>query len=303
MKPIGLPGYCARAYAAEHQTEALFEEFMKPLFALVLTLLVVAVCGYVAAAAEGSALRPGQSFKDCAGDCPEMVVIPAGSFTMGSPQAEAGRQSNEAPRHNVTIAKPFAVSKFQVTFAEWDACAAHGDCSAHVDDRGWGRNRQPVINVSWDDAQHYVTWLSNMTGKTYRLLTESEYEYAARAGTETAYPWGDDVGSNHANCAGCGSRWDAAQTAPVGSFAPNEFGLYDMVGNVWEWVEDCLSEDYSHAPADGSARMTGDCGHHRLRGGSWASVADEIRSANRARAATGDRLSIISFRIGRTLDP
>jgi formylglycine-generating enzyme required for sulfatase activity len=276
---------------------------MKPLFALVLTLLVVAVCGYVAAAAEGPALKPGQSFKDCAGDCPEMVVIPAGSFTMGSPQAEAGRQSNEAPRHNVTIAKPFAVSKFQVTFAEWDACAAHGDCSAHVDDRGWGRNRQPVINVSWDDAQHYVTWLSNMTGKTYRLLTESEYEYAARAGTETAYPWGDDVGSNHANCAGCGSRWDAAQTAPVGSFAPNEFGLYDMVGNVWEWVEDCLSEDYSHAPADGSARMTGDCGHHRLRGGSWASVADEIRSANRARAATGDRFSIISFRIGRTLDP
>jgi hypothetical protein len=141
---------------------------MKPLFALVLTLLVVAVCGYVAAAAEGPALKPGQSFKDCAGDCPEMVVIPAGSFTMGSPQAEAGRQSNEAPRHNVTIAKPFAVSKFQVTFAEWDACAAHGDCSAHVDDRGWGRNRQPVINVSWNDAQHYVTWLSNMTGKTYR---------------------------------------------------------------------------------------------------------------------------------------
>jgi formylglycine-generating enzyme required for sulfatase activity len=276
---------------------------MKPLFALVLTLLVVAVCGYVAAAAEGPALKPGQSFKDCAGDCPEMVVIPAGSFTMGSPQAEAGRQSNEAPRHNVTIAKPFAVSKFQVTFAEWDACAAHGDCSAHVDDRGWGRNRKPVINVSWDDAQHYVTWLSNMTGKTYRLLTEAEYEYAARAGTETAYPWGDDVGSNHANCAGCGSRWDAAQTAPVGSFAPNEFGLYDMVGNVWEWVEDCLSEDYSHAPADGSARMTGDCGHHRLRGGSWASVADEIRSANRARAATGDRFNIISFRIGRTLDP
>jgi formylglycine-generating enzyme required for sulfatase activity len=160
-----------------------------------------------------------------------------------------------------------------------------------------------VINVSWNDAQRYLTWLSRITGKTYRLLTEAEYEYAARAGTQTAYPWGDEIGRNHADCAGCGSRWDFAQPAPVGSFAPNQFGLYDMVGNVWEWVEDCLHEDYIHAPVDGSAWMTGgDCGRHRLRGGSWASVSDEIRSANRARSATGDRLSIISFRIGRTLD-
>jgi formylglycine-generating enzyme required for sulfatase activity len=231
-----------------------------------------------------------------------MVVIPAGSFMMGSPAGEAGRQVTEAPQYNVTIAKPFAVSKFELTFAQWDACAAQGDCIQHVDDHGWGRDRQPVINVSWNDAQRYVTWLSKITGKTYRLLTESEYEYAARAGTQTAYPWGDEIGNNNANCAGCGSRWDALQTAPVGSFAPNRFGLYDMAGNVWEWVEDCLHEDYNHAPADGSAWMTGDCGHHRLRGGSWASVSDEIRSANRARAATDARFTIISFRIGRTLD-
>ncbi len=230
-----------------------------------------------------------------------MVVIPAGSFRMGSPKAEPGRQLTEGPQHDVTIAKAFAVSKFEVTFAEWDACAAHGDCIPHVDDRGWGRGRQLVISVSWDDAQRYVTWLSKTTGKTYRLLSEAEYEYAARASTQTAYPWGDATGKNNA-CAGCGSRWDGAQTAPVGSFAPNQFGLYDMVGNVWEWVEDSLHEDYSGAPVDGSAWMSGDCGRHRLRGGPWASFVDEIRSANRARSATADRVNIIGFRTARTLD-
>ena len=223
-------------------------------------------------------------------------------FTMGSSQAEPGHRLNEAPQHNVTIEKSIAVSKFVVTFVEWDACAAHGDCVRHVDDHGWGRDRQPVINVSWDNAQRYVTWLSKITGKTYRLLTEAEYEYAARADTRTAYPWGDDIGNDHANCADCGSRWDLAQAAPVGSFAPNKFGLYEMVGNVWEWVEDCLHEDYRGAPADGSAWMTGDCGGHRLRGGSWASLHDEIRSANRSRAATGNRDGVISFRVGRTLN-
>ena len=190
------------------QTRGRSEEFMKPLFGLILTLSVVSLCEAIPAEAGEQPLKPGQSsFKDCA-DCPEMVVIPAGSFTMGSPQAEPGRQLTEAPQHNVTIAKPFAASKFAVTFAEWDACAAHGDCIPHVDDHGWGRGRQPVINVSWDNAQRYVTWLSKTTGKTYRLLTEAEYEYAARADTQTAYPWGDDIGNNNANCAGCGSRWD-----------------------------------------------------------------------------------------------
>jgi formylglycine-generating enzyme required for sulfatase activity len=136
-----------------------------------------------------------------------MVVIPAGSFAMGSPQGQPGRKRTEAPQHTVTIAKPFAVSKFEVTFAEWDACAAYGDCTPRVSDHGWGRGRRPVIDVSWEDAQRYLAWLSKITGKTYRLLTEAEYEYAARAGTQTAYPWGDDIGNNHANCAGCDSRW------------------------------------------------------------------------------------------------
>jgi formylglycine-generating enzyme required for sulfatase activity len=277
---------------------------MKPLFALILTLLVVSFCESIPAGASEQPLKTGQSsFKDCATDCPEMVVVPAGSFAMGSAQDEPGHKLTEEPQHNVTVAKPFAVSKFEVTFAEWDACAARGDCIPHVDDHGWGHDRQPVINVNWNDAQRYVAWLSKITGKTYRLLSEAEYEYAARAGTQTAYFWGDDIGNNNANCAGCGSRWDGAQTAPVGSFAPNKFGLYDMVGNVWEWVEDCLHEDYNGAPVDGSAWMTdGDCRHHRVRGGSWASVADETRSANRGRSATNDRVDIIGFRVGRTLD-
>jgi formylglycine-generating enzyme required for sulfatase activity len=276
---------------------------MKPLFALVLALLVVSLCERIAAGEDEQRIKPGQSFKDCAADCPEMVIIPVGSFAMGSPLAEPGHKPTEVPQHNVTIAKPFAVSKFVVTFGEWDACAAHDGCSQNVGDHGWGRGRQPVINVSWNDAQHYAAWLSKIAGKTYRLLTEAEYEYAARAGTHTAYPWGDDIGNNNANCAGCGSRWDTAQTAPVGSFAPNQFGLYEMVGNVWEWVEDCSHADYTHAPIDGSAWMTeGDCGQHRLRGGSWASFADEIRSANRGRSATAVRLSIISFRVGRMLE-
>jgi formylglycine-generating enzyme required for sulfatase activity len=160
---------------------------MTPLLGLILTLSVASLFDIPAGAGEQP---PGHSsFKDCA-DCPEMVVIPAGAFTMGSPRAELGHQLTEAPQHNVTIEKPFAASKFVVTFAEWDACAAHGDCIPHVDDHGWGRGRQPVINVSWDNAQRYVTWLSKITGKTYRLLTGAEYEYAARADTRTAYPWG-----------------------------------------------------------------------------------------------------------------
>ena len=182
-----------------------------------------------------------------------MVVLPAGSFIMGSPATEQGHQPSEEPQHQVTIAKLFAVSKFALTFDEWDTCVNYGDCPQGVTDSGWGHGQQPVINVTWGDAQHYVAWLSKMTGKTYRLLTEAEYEYAARAGATTTYPWGDDIGNGNSNCKGCGSRWDNTQTAPVGSFAANAFGLFDMVGNVWGWVEDCVNNNYDGAPTDGSA--------------------------------------------------
>jgi formylglycine-generating enzyme required for sulfatase activity len=183
-------------------------------------------------AAQERALKPGDSFKECS-NCPEMIVAPAGHFLMGSGAVEDW--DNQRPVHEVTIEKPFAVAKFALTFDEWDACAAHGNCRADVDDNGWGRGRRPVINVSWDDALAYANWLSSVTGKPYRLLSEAEYEYAARAGSQTKYPWGDEIKPNGkvmANCDGCGSRWDNKQTAPVGSLAANAFGLYDMVGNV-----------------------------------------------------------------------
>jgi formylglycine-generating enzyme required for sulfatase activity len=157
--------------------------------------------------------------KECT-DCPEMIVVPAGDFVMGSPETEKDRSHDESPQHMVTIGKPFAAARFELTFDEWDACAVHGDCDPRLSASGWGRGRQPVINVSWDDAQQHVAWLSRMTGQPYRLLTEAEWEYAARAGFPTAYYWGDEIGKGNANCSGCGSQWDQQQTAPVGSFAP-----------------------------------------------------------------------------------
>ena len=250
------------------------------------------------------ALKPKDVFRECVKDCPEMVVVPAGKFMMGSPPNEKGRYDVEGPQHEVTFANSFAVSKFEVTFDDWDACAAYGDCDPRVSDSGWGRGRQPVINVSWDDAQRYIAWLSSMTGKTYRLLSEAEWEYAARAGTQTAYSWGDEIGKGNANCDGCGSQWDGRQTAPVGSFAPNAFGLYDMHGNVWEWVEDCLHNDYNGAPEDGSAWTAGgDCNNRILRGGSCISLPEYLRSAVRYGYTTVFRKYHLGFRVGRTLTP
>ena len=152
------------------------------------------------------ALQPKDTFKECT-DCPEMIVVPAGNFTMGSPETEKFRSYHEGPQHKVTIARPFAVSKFDVTFEEWDACAAHGDCDPYISD-SFGRGRYPVINVGWDAAQNYVAWLGRVTGKPYRLMTEAEWEYAARAGSTTAYYWGDEIGRGNANCRGCGSQWE-----------------------------------------------------------------------------------------------
>ena len=257
---------------------------------------------YVLTAAAERALKPGNSFKECANDCPEMVVVPAGEFIMGSPANEKGRFL-ESPQHTVAIARPFAVSKFEVTFDEWDACVAYGDCEPRVSDGGWGRGRRPVINVTWDDAQRYVAWLSRMTGKPYRLLSEAEWEYAARAGSDKPYSWGDEIGKGSANCNVCGSEWDNIQTAPVGSFATNQFGLHDMHGNVWEWVEDCFNSSYEGAPNDGSAWTAGsDCPRRTIRGGSWHYDPEGVRSASR-RGVSVSRFDDLGFRVGRTLSP
>jgi formylglycine-generating enzyme required for sulfatase activity len=263
---------------------------------------------HVLSLAEERALKPNQTFRECASEqgqdyCPEMVVVRAGSFVMGSPPTEKGHYPSEDAQHEVTIGKPFAVAKFAVTFDEWDTCANYGDCPQGVSDNHWGRSRRPVIDVTWDDAQRYVVWLSKMTGRPYRLLTEAEYEYATRAGTQTAYPWGDDIGQNNANCRECRGPWyGKQQTAPVGSFEPNAFGLYDMVGNADEWVEDCYNSDYSGAPTDGSAWTEGgDCKNRMARGGSWFNDTIILRSANRIWFSPDVRLSLLGFRVGRTL--
>ena len=253
-------------------------------------------------ASEERALKPKDLFKECT-DCPEMIIVPAGSFMMGSPATEKGRNSDETPLHDVTIAKSFAVSKFELTAAEWHACVAHGDCNPYVEAGVFGRDQQPVINTDWYDAKDYVAWLSRITGKQYRLLSEAEYEYAARAGTQTAYPWGDEIGTNNANCAGCGSQWDGDKPAPVGSFAPNQFGLYDMVGNVSEWVEDCFDADYEDAPTDGSARTPADCGSRVLRGGPYLFPPHNVRSATRLQDSPDFRINYNGFRVARTLNP
>ena len=181
----------------------------------------------------------------------------------------------------------------------------YGGCATGVGDNGFGRGQLPAVNLTWHDAQRYAAWLSRVTGKPYRLLTDAEFEYAARAGTQTVYPWGDDVGKNNANCYDCGSQWSNRQTAPVGSFAANGFGLHDMVGNVFEWVEDCDHSNYEGAPTDGSAWITGCTDERRriVRGGSFNRGSFFIRSAKRHANNTFDRYGGSGFRVARTLTP
>ena len=246
------------------------------------------------------ALKPRDIFKECS-ICPEMVVIPSGEFIMGSPASEADREDYEGPQHRVTFKIAFAVSKFELTFDQWDACFELGGCKIRPGDGGQGRGRQPVRSVSWNDAQDYVRWLSKYTGKPYRLLSEAEWEYAARSGSEKAYPWGDEIGDGNANCYGCSSQEKFRQAAPVGSFAPNAFGLHDMQGNVWEWVQDCYNESYNKAPTDGSAWTEGDCARRIVRGGSRDSGPRFVRSAYRDGYANALRSTNLGVRVARTL--
>ncbi len=245
--------------------------------------------------------KAGEVFRDCPDVCPEMVVVQAGEFTMGS-----NEDDNEKPPHKVTIGKPFAVGKFTVTFDEWDACVAEGGCKTKPSDQGWGRAKRPVIKVSWDDVTNeYLPWLNKKTGKTYRLLTEAEWEYAARAGSTTKYSWGDEIGKGNANCDGCGSQWDNTQTAPVGSFKPNAFGLYDMHGNVWQWTVDCWHDSYKEAPTGGEAWITA-CSNGSarvVRGGSWFSFPRNLRAAFRKWLSADIRNQLIGVRVARSVFP
>ena len=245
--------------------------------------------------------KPGRQLRDCAA-CPDLVIVPAGSYRMGSPRHEEARYEDEGPSHEVAITRPMAVGIYEVTFGEWDACRRDGGCSHSPGDGGWGRVNRPVIDVSWEDVREYVRWLSRKTGEQYRLPSESEWEYAARGGTTTRFNWGDEAGRGRANCAGCGSRLDSNRTSPLGSFSPNAFGLYDVHGNVWEWVEDCWHDDYEGAPSDGSAwTAQGDCSRRVLRGGSVVSSPRNVRSASRGRNLSDVRNANIGFRVVRVL--
>ncbi len=256
----------------------------------------------------------GKTFRDCP-TCPEMVVVPAGSFMMGSPKDEPGRASDE-DQVRVTIAKPFAVGAYEVTFDEWDACVAAGGCDGYKPpDLGWGRGRRPVINVSWHDARVYANWLSAKTGQTYRLLSEAEWEYAARAGTTTPFWWGSSITPEQANYRGTisyagGSIGEYRQrTLPVDSFAPNPWGLFNVHGNVWEWTEDCWNSSNKGNPGDGTARAEGSCSSRLVRGGSLVTNPQLVRSASRSLAVPTIRGSrtirdgFMGFRLARMLLP
>lgn len=256
--------------------------------------------------------KAGTAFRDC-DLCPAMIVVPAGRFTMGSPGTETSRNEDEGPRHDVHIAKPFAVGRFEVTFDEWDACIAEGGCKGYEPvEQEWGRGKRPVINVNWNHVQSYIRWLRKKTGKPYRLLSEAEWEYAARAGSTSAYWWGEEASHDYANygkdeC--CGGhvegrdKWE--KTAPVGKFPPNPFGLFDLHGNVAEWIEDCGHKTYDEAPADGSAWLNeagGNCQYRILRGGSWGIQPKYLRSASRGGSFLRIKNRNYGFRVARDLE-
>lgn len=283
--------------------------------------VVVGACAtwFAWTAAPASAQSAGSVFKDCP-TCPEMIAVPAGTFSMGSDAAESGH-ADEKPRHDVTIARPYALSRFEITFEQWDACAAEGRCTAAADD-GEGRGDRPVYNIDWNDARAYAAWLSQKTGRNYRLPTEAEWEHAARAGTTTPWFWGsaeDSAGSgkacqfanthdetskdahpmyvwSHHKCAdGFG------EVAPVGKFAPNPFGFHDILGNLREWVQDCHHTGYQRAPVDGSAWDEASCEKRIVRGGSWIDGASTSRAAYRHPEDAGFRNYQVGMRLARDL--
>ncbi len=301
---------------------------------VIAAVLVAVAVGATASVQER--FKPGETFRDCP-DCPEMVVIPAGSFEMGSPASEPERYSDEGPRHRVTIPRAFALGKYEVTRGQFAAFVrdtgyrAAGDCYVNVDhDGAWEKSgshgwrdptfsqgiNHPVVCVNWGDAQAYVRWVSRTTGDEYRLPSEAEWEYAARAGTTTARYWGEspDQACDNANVADLTAKQQSKlifhihncrdgylNTAPAGNFRANEFGRLALLGNVWEWVEDCWNNGYSGAPSDGRAWTTGKCSRRVLRGGSFNFEPRFVRAAIRFRNSTGYRHFIVGFRVARTL--
>jgi len=244
------------------------------------------------------------SFRDLligGGFGPDLVIVQGGVFRHGD--LSGGGDGDEKPIRAITLASPFAIGVYEVTFEQFDLFCEATERDK-PDDSGWGRGNRPVINVSWEDAQAYTDWLSQQTGQTYRLPSDTEWEYAARGGTRSRFWWGMEVGEDKANCAGCGSLWDAERTADVGRFAPNPFGLYDTAGNVFEWAADCYHDSFAQAPRNGKPlEKEGGCGKRVIRGGAWSFPPKEIRSANRWRDFPTRSSDDTGFRVLRELTP
>lgn len=241
-----------------------------------------------AASAEPEVVR------DCPA-CPEMIILPPGGFIMGDPKGDR----SEKPAHKVSIRQPFAIGKYEVTATQWNDCVESGGCSHKLKEGFTGDT--PVRDISWSDAREYLRWLSKTSGKTYRLPTEAEWEYAARAGTATRYWWGDKLGAGEANCKDCGGDWHKDKPADVDAFPPNPFGLYATSGGVWEWVADCWYSDYHGAPADGSSRDRTDCREYVIRGGAWRNDSTYVHSASRFKYDAYVRYLLNGFRVARSV--
>jgi len=245
--------------------------------------------------------------------CPVMAVVPPGQSPVGSPPNEPGRSANEGPQRQIVIREPFAVGRSEVTFEEWSACLAEGGCNAHKPgDFGFGAGKRPVIFVSWQDANAYVAWLSRKTGAPYRLLSEAEWEFAARgcattACRSTAFWFGNDISPDRANYdwsysyAGSRKAQRQGQTVLADAGEANPFGLLHVHGNVREWVEDCWSESLAGLPGDGASRTTGDCTRRVFKGGAWSDEPRDLRLAKRSWELASERQENIGFRVARTL--
>ena len=248
----------------------------------------------IAAPSLSEALTQTTGFRDCA-ECPEMIYITPGSYKMGDQRGD----KSEKPVHRVTLTKPFAIGKYEVTFKEWEACVNGRGCT-HLPKKAGIEQDHPVRDISWTDAQQYAKWLSKKTGEHYRLPTEAEWEFAARGGTLTRFWWGNQFELNKANCKKCGGEWDRKIPAKVGRYAPNPFGLHDMNGGVWEWVSDCWHKSYQGAPRDGRSWEKKDCRVRVLRGGSWRNDRSYMHSASRFKYDADVRYIANGFRVVKT---